>query len=102
VVWLVDIIMLPMGLQTSSAPSILSLTPLLGTPCSVQWLTMSIHLCICQVLAELLRRQLYQAPASKHFLSSTMVSSLVTVYGIDPQVGQSLDDLCFSLCSTLC
>ena len=27
---------------------------------------------------------------------------LVTVYGMDPQVGQSLDRLSFSLCSTLC
>jgi hypothetical protein len=34
-VWLVDIIVLPMGLQTPSAPSVLSLTPPLGTLCSV-------------------------------------------------------------------
>jgi hypothetical protein len=34
-VWLVDIVALPMGLQTSSAPSIPSLTPPLGTQCSV-------------------------------------------------------------------
>jgi hypothetical protein len=69
-IWLVDIIVLPMGLQTSSVPSVLSLTPPLGTPlgtqCSVQWLAVSIHLCICQDLAEPLRRQLYQAPVSKH------------------------------------
>jgi hypothetical protein len=26
----------------------------------------------------------------------------VTVYGMDPQVGQSLDGLSFNLCSTLC
>jgi hypothetical protein len=30
--WLVDIFVLSMGLQTPSAPSVLSLTPLLGTP----------------------------------------------------------------------
>jgi hypothetical protein len=30
---LVDIIVIPMGLQTLSAPSVLSLTPPLGTPC---------------------------------------------------------------------
>jgi hypothetical protein len=35
-VWLVDIVILPMGLQTPSAPSVLSLTPLLRTLCSVQ------------------------------------------------------------------
>ena len=64
---MVDIVVLPMGLKTSSAHSVLSLTPLLGTLCSV-------HLCIWQALAETLRRQLYQAPVSKHFLASTIVS----------------------------
>jgi hypothetical protein len=73
-VWLVDIVVLPMGLQTLSATSVLSLAPPLGTLCSVQWLNESIHLCICQVLAEPLRRQLYQAPVSKHLLASTIVS----------------------------
>jgi hypothetical protein len=34
-VWLVDIVVLPMGLQTPSTLSVLSLTPLWGTPCSV-------------------------------------------------------------------
>jgi hypothetical protein len=62
VVWLVDIIVPPMGLQTLSAPSVLSLTPLLGTLCSVQWLSTSICPCICWALAEPLRRHLYQAP----------------------------------------
>ena len=73
-VWLVDIVVLPMELQTPSAPSVLSLTPPLGTLCSVQWLAESIHFCICQALAEPLRRQLYQAPVSMHFLASTIVS----------------------------
>ena len=36
-IWLVDIIGLSMGLQTLSTLSILFLTPLLGTLCSVQW-----------------------------------------------------------------
>jgi hypothetical protein len=30
-----------------------------GVPCSVQWLTASIYLCICQTLAEPLRWELY-------------------------------------------
>jgi hypothetical protein len=34
--WLVDIAVLPVGLQSPSIPSVLSLTPLLGTLCSVQ------------------------------------------------------------------
>jgi hypothetical protein len=62
------------GLQTPSSPSVLSPTPPLGTPCSVQCLAESIHLCVCQAMAESLRRQLYQAPVSKHFLASTIVS----------------------------
>jgi hypothetical protein len=67
-VWLVDMVVLP------SIPSVLSLTPLLGTLYSVQWLTASICLCICQALAGPLKRQLYQAPYSVHFLASAIVS----------------------------
>jgi len=101
-VWLVDIVVLPMELQTPSAPSVLSLNHHLETLCSVQWMTVSIPLCIFHVLAEPLRRQLYQAPISKHFLTSAIVClGLVSVYGIDVQVGQSQDGLSFSLCSTL-
>jgi hypothetical protein len=77
-IWLVDIIVYPMGLQTHSIPSVLTVTPPLGTPlgtpCSVQCLAVSMELCICQTLAESLRRQLYQAPVIMHFLASTIVS----------------------------
>jgi len=45
------------GLQTPSAPPIFSLTPSLGSWCSVQWLAANICLCICQALAEPLRGQ---------------------------------------------
>jgi hypothetical protein len=69
---LVDIV-LPMGLETPSAPSVHSLTPPFGTPWSVQWLAVSICLCICQALLEPLRRPLYQALVSMHFLASTVV-----------------------------
>ena len=58
--WLVHIVVPPMGLQTPSAPWVLSLAPPLGTLCSVQWMAGS-HFCICQALAEHLRKQLYQA-----------------------------------------
>jgi hypothetical protein len=53
VYWLVDIVVLPMGLQIPSASSVLSLTPLLlpahlvpptPTPHSVQWLAANIQL----------------------------------------------------------
>jgi hypothetical protein len=69
-VWLVDIVVLPMGLQIPSTRSVLSLTPLLGTPRSVQWLAANICLWICKAL----RRQSYQAPFSIHFSASTIVS----------------------------
>jgi hypothetical protein len=70
----VDMVALPMGLQNPSAPPFPSLIPPLGTLYRVQWLVASIHLCICQALAEILRRQLYQAPFSKNFLASIIVS----------------------------
>ena len=63
-----------MGLHTPSALSVPSLSPPSGTLGSVQWLAKSIHLCICQALAEPLRRQVYQAPVSKHLLASTIES----------------------------
>jgi hypothetical protein len=63
-----------MPVKTPSAPSIFPLTPPLGSLCLVQWLTVRIHICIDQGLAEPLRRQLYQAPVSKHFLASAIVS----------------------------
>jgi hypothetical protein len=60
--------------KVPSAPSVLHLSPTLGTLCSVWWLAESLHICIGQDLAESLRRQLYQAPVSKHFLASAIVS----------------------------
>jgi hypothetical protein len=51
---------------------------------SVQWLAESIHLCICQALAEPIRRQPYQASISKHFLPSTiapMFGGWITMWG---------------------
>jgi hypothetical protein len=62
------------GLQTPSAPSVLSLAPSLGTLCSVQLMAVSIHLCVFQALEEPLRGQIYQVPVSKHSLASTIVS----------------------------
>ena len=75
--WLVDNVVLPMGLQTPSTPSVLSPTPPLGSPCSVQWLAGSICICICEALAEPLWRQLNQAPVSKYLVG---ISSSVWVW----------------------
>ena len=68
---MVDIVVLPMGLQTTFT-SFSPLTPPLGIPGSVQWLAAT--KCICEVLAEPLRRQLYQAPVNKLLLASAIVS----------------------------
>jgi hypothetical protein len=59
--------------KTPSAPLVLLLTPPLGSLCSVQWMAARICICIGQDLAEPLRRQMYQAPVSKHFLASAIV-----------------------------
>jgi hypothetical protein len=71
--WLVHIVVQTIGLQTPSAPWVLSLAPPLGTLCSVQWMAVSMHFLICQALTESLRRQLYQAPVSKLLLASAIV-----------------------------
>jgi hypothetical protein len=97
-VWLVDIGVLPMGLQTPSAPSVLSLPPPVWTLHSVQWLAASIQLCICKTLAVPLMRQLYQTPFRKHFLTSTIVSDVVDVSWMNPQVGQCLDTYLLHIC----
>jgi hypothetical protein len=52
--------------------------PTLASPCSVQWLAPKIHLCICQALSKHLRRQLYQALVSEHFLTPVTVSGFGT------------------------
>jgi hypothetical protein len=72
--WLVDIVLF-VGLQSSLAPSVLSLTPPFRTLLSAQWVAVSTCLRTCQALAEPLRRQLYQAPVNIHFLAPTVVSS---------------------------
>ena len=54
-VWLVDIVVLSMGWQTPLAPSVLSLTPPLGSLHSVQCLAVFICVCIGWALAEPLR-----------------------------------------------
>ena len=88
--------------KAPSAPSLLPLTPLWGSLCSVQWFAVRMCLCFVQDVAEPHRRQLYQAPVSKHFLAFSIVSGFVSACEMGPQVGRSLDGLSFSLCYTLC
>ena len=95
---LVDTVVLPVGLQSPWTPSAFSLSILLGTFGSVQWLAVSICLCICRALAGSRRRQPCQALFSMLYLASTIVSGFL--YEMNSQVGHSLDGLSFSLCST--
>ena len=100
-IWLVDTVVLPMGLQTSSAASVLSLTPPLETPCSVQWLAVNICLCTLQDLAEPLRRQQYLTPESMHFLASTTLSGFSNCIWDGSPGGAVSGWPFFSLCPTL-
>ena len=91
---LVDSVGLPVGLQSSSAPSALPLTHPFGSLGSVQWLAISICIHLSQVLAEPLRGQPFQAQVCKYILVSTIVlGGFVFVDWIDCMVGQSLDCL---------
>lgn len=72
-VWLVNNVVLPIWLQSPSAHSALPLTFPLGSLGSVQWLAVSICMCISQGLAEPLRNQPYKTPIWKHILASAIV-----------------------------
>ena len=74
-VWLVDIV-LPMRMQTPSAPTVLALTSLLGYLPSVECLALYIPISIGQALVEHLRGQLYRAPVNNLVLTSVIVPVL--------------------------
>jgi hypothetical protein len=48
------------------------------------------------------KRELYQGPVRKIFLAYAIVPEFGVVYGMDPQVGQSLDGPSSQLSSKLC
>ena len=68
-VWLVDIVVNPIGLQTSSALSVPFLTHPLETRHSVQWLAVSIQLCISKDLAGLSEETAISGSFQEAFLS---------------------------------
>jgi hypothetical protein len=69
----------PHGVANALSSSVPSPTPPSGIPCSVQLFPASICLCICQALAEPLRRQPYQTPISKYFCKAKdIVKKMVT------------------------
>jgi hypothetical protein len=76
--WLVDTAVLPM--QSPSAPSAFPLTLPLGSPGSVQWLAVSICICLSEVLAELLRG--HKKAVSGFCLQAHLASAIVTGFGV--------------------
>ena len=69
-----ETVVLPMGMQIPSVPTVIALTSPLESLGSVQYLAAGIPICIGQTLAEFLIKQLYQDPGNKHFLALTIVS----------------------------
>jgi hypothetical protein len=101
--WLVHIVVPPMGMQTPSALWVLSLAPWLGILCSVQWMAVSIYLCICETLTEPLEDRYIRLLSASTCWHPQQCLDLVIVNGMmDPQVSQYLDGHFFSLCSTHC
>ena len=96
--WLGDIVLLPMGLQTPSVPSCLSLTPSLGNQCSIQGLSMSTHVCVFQALEEFLRRQLHSGSSQQAFLG---IFNSVCVWWLYMEWIPILDSL-WAACPSLC
>jgi hypothetical protein len=93
-IWLADIVILLMKLQTPSAPSVFSLTLPLGSPCSQSnswlWATASLFVRFWQNLSGDSYIRFLSANIS-WFLKECL--GLVFVYGMDPQLVQSLDGL---------
>ena len=83
--WLAHIVVLPMGLQIPLAPWVLSLVPSLGTLYSVQWLWASTSVFV-RHWQSLLGNSYIGLLATKSCWHPQCLG-LVTVYGMDPQVG---------------
>jgi hypothetical protein len=75
----------------------------LGSSGTVQWLTMSIFICIDQMLVDPLREQSYQVSVSKHFLVSAIVFEFVLCRWDGSLGGEvSGQPFSFSQCSIFC
>ena len=89
---LVETMVLPMGLSSPSIALVLALTLPQGSLTSVQWLTVSICIFLCQLLVDPLKEQPCQAPVFKHSITSVMMSG----FGVCPRDGSHIG-LVFSL-----
>jgi hypothetical protein len=97
-----DIDVLPKGLQTPSPPSVISVTLPLG-PSVLSPMVGCMHPHLYLSGSGRASQETAVSGSCQHaFLGIHNSVCLVTVYGMDHQVGQSLDSLSFSLCTTLC
>ena len=93
---LVDTLAQCLGMQTPFAPSVPSPTPPSGTP---ELITMAGYKLLHLSLSCSNRASQETAISGLH---QQTLPGFLSVYGMDPQVGQSLDCLSFGLCFTLC
>ena len=96
---MVDIVVLPKGFQTPSAPLILSLTPLFGTLCSlmVSYKPLPLYLSgFCRASQE----TAISGSSEYELLGIHNNLCIVTVYCMNLQVEQSLDGPSFRLLYT--
>ena len=92
----------PIGLQTPLTPWILSLAPSLCALCSIQEMTVSIHFVFPRHWHRLTRESYISVLSAKSCWHIQKYIGLLVIYGMDPQVGQSLDDPSFHLILELC
>ena len=71
---IIPIVVPPIVLQRPLASWVFSLAPPLGALCSNPQLTVSLHFCICQALAQPHKKQVYQGPVNKILLAYAIVS----------------------------
>jgi hypothetical protein len=84
---LVDIVVLPMGLQSPSALSLLPPTFSYWSQTSIQWLTVSICICLSQLLVEPLWGQPCHVSVCMHKITSVIVSGFCVSPCDGSQVG---------------
>ena len=74
---LVDTVILPMGLQSSSAPLVIPLTLPYWSLASIQWLAVSVCICLSQLIVKPLRGQPCQGPVCMYNMTSEIYQDLV-------------------------
>ena len=82
-------VVLPVRLQSPSAPPVLLPAPPPGSLSSVWWLAPSICICIGQLLAEPSKEQPHRVPDSKRLLAKVTVSGFAVCKPDGSQVGAS-------------